>query len=160
MKDAKLEDGTRWASGQSQAPLLIVHKEAAYKALYDTRGPMQKFSGVSGVGVPPLHTLWKTHTLWKKRVQCPTPPCRVEDAVVGVAGSVRENIRLRRAFLVAATGAPSQGLVGSYIHTSPAPGLGRIAGLVALESDKPLAGEAAAAVQVRRRRRVGRGGGC
>ena len=61
---------------------------------------------------------------------------------------MRENIRLRRAFLLAAGAAPF-GLVGSYLHTSPAPGLGRIAGLVALEADKPLSGEAAAAVQVR-----------
>lgn len=67
--------------------------------------------------------------------------------MVGVAGSVRENIRLRRAFLVAATGA--HGVVGSYLHTSPAPGLGRIVGLVALDADAELSDEAAAAVQVR-----------
>lgn len=62
-----------------------------------------------------------------------------------MAGTVRENVRLRRGFRLAA--APG-GLVGCYLHQSVAPGLGRIAGLVALESSTPLAGDAAAAAQV------------
>ncbi|KAI7839700.1 hypothetical protein COHA_006507 [Chlorella ohadii] len=66
------------------------------------------------------------------------------DAVANVAGSVRENVRLRRGFRLAA--APG-GLIGCYLHQSVAPGLGRIAGLVALESSKPLAGDAAATAQ-------------
>lgn len=74
-------------------------------------------------------------------------PCRLGDAVANVAGSVRENVRLRRGFRLAA--APG-GLIGCYLHQSVAPGLGRIAGLVALESSKPLAGDAAATAQVGR----------
>lgn len=65
--------------------------------------------------------------------------------MVGVAGSVRENIRLRRGFRLAA--GPG-GVVGSYLHQSVAPGLGRIAGLVALEASPALAGEAAQQAQV------------
>ncbi|GAB4823613.1 hypothetical protein N2152v2_010659 [Parachlorella kessleri] len=71
---------------------------------------------------------------------------RLEDAVVGVAGSVRENIRLRRGFAVAVPEG-GRGLVGSYLHTAAAPGLGRIAGLVALQSGEELGAAAAAAVQ-------------
>ncbi len=74
-------------------------------------------------------------------------PCRLGDAVANVAGSVRENVRLRRGFRLAA--APG-GLIGCYLHQSVAPGLGRIAGLVALESSKPLAGDAAATARVGR----------
>ncbi len=64
---------------------------------------------------------------------CATHPHRtsstlhsVEDAVVGFAGTVRENIKLRRA--VALQGP----IIGTYIHTSPAPGVGRMAAAVAL----------------------------
>jgi hypothetical protein len=45
------------------------------------------------------------------------------------------------------------GVVGAYLHQAVAPGLGRIAGLVAVQSSTPLQGEAAAAAQV-----GGRGG--
>ncbi|XP_060960012.1 elongation factor Ts, mitochondrial isoform X3 [Cannabis sativa] len=41
-----------------------------------------------------------------------------------------ENIKLRRAFVISAS---SQGVVSTYLHTSPQPGLGRIAGVVSLE---------------------------
>ena len=54
--------------------------------------------------------------------------------MVGVAGSVRENVRLRRGFRLAAGTGGAGGVVGSYLHQSVAPGLGRIAGLVALEA--------------------------
>ncbi len=65
--------------------------------------------------------------------------------MVGVAGSVRENVKLRRGFRLEAPG----GVVGAYLHSSVAPGLGRIAGLVALQSSSgALAGEAAAQAQV------------
>lgn len=71
--------------------------------------------------------------------------CSLADAVVGVAGSVRENVKLRRGFRLEAPG----GVVGTYLHSSVAPGLGRIAGLVALQSSSgALAGEAAAQAQV------------
>lgn len=52
------------------------------------------------------------------------------DAVAEVAGSVRENIKLRRGFRVES----QAGLIASYVHTSPAPSLGRMAALVALET--------------------------
>jgi elongation factor Ts len=55
----------------------------------------------------------------------------VADAVVALAGSMRENIRLRRAFRLAARG--PAGVVGTYVHAAVGHGLGRIAGLVALE---------------------------
>ena len=87
--------------------------------------------------------MWTPHDT---ALRCAALPCRLEDAVVGVAGSVRENIRLRRGFLVAVPEG-GRGLVGSYLHTAAAPGLGRIAGLVALQSEKELGAEAAAAVQ-------------
>ncbi|KAL4434430.1 hypothetical protein ABPG75_000871 [Micractinium tetrahymenae] len=66
------------------------------------------------------------------------------DAVVGVAGSVRENVKLRRGFRLEAPG----GVIGTYLHGSVAPGLARIAGLVALQSGSgALAGDAAAQAQ-------------
>ncbi|PSC75347.1 elongation factor Ts [Micractinium conductrix] len=68
----------------------------------------------------------------------------VEEAVVGLAGSVRENVRLRRGFRLAAPG----GVVGAYVHSAVAPGLGRIAGLVSLQSSSgALAGAAAVGAQ-------------
>lgn len=66
----------------------------------------------------------------------------VGDAVAEVAGTVRENVQFRRAFLLETSGA-----LGTYLHTSPAPGLGRIGALVALEAadGSPLGADAAAA---------------
>lgn len=55
-------------------------------------------------------------------------------AVAHVAGSVRENIRLRRAFHVAASSS-DHGVLGSYVHATVAPGLGRIAGIVLLRHE-------------------------
>lgn len=54
---------------------------------------------------------------------------RAGDAAQQVAGLLRENIKLRRGHRLAC---PS-GVVGHYLHISPAPGLGRMAALVALE---------------------------
>ncbi|KAF5834737.1 elongation factor TS-domain-containing protein [Dunaliella salina] len=53
----------------------------------------------------------------------------VSEACAEVAGQVRENVRIRRAFRVKTT----TGLISSYIHQSLCPGLGRIASLVLLE---------------------------
>lgn len=62
--------------------------------------------------------------------------------MTGVAGTVRENIRLRRAFLLPL---PPGGVVGSYLHQSSGEGLGQMAGLVALASEAgALEGGAAA----------------
>eukprot|EP00898_Chlorokybus_atmophyticus_P004859 jgi/Chlat1/5374/Chrsp35S05216 len=53
----------------------------------------------------------------------------VRDAVAGVAATVGENVRLRRVFRLT----EPNGVVASYLHTSPQPGLGRMAGVVALQ---------------------------
>lgn len=53
----------------------------------------------------------------------------INEAVADVAGTMRENMQFRRAFLLHTTG-----VVGSYLHTSPSPGLGRIGAMVALEA--------------------------
>ncbi len=52
----------------------------------------------------------------------------LQEACAELAASMRENIRLRRGFLLT-----SPGVVGCYVHGAVAPGLGRIASLVALE---------------------------
>ncbi|GAU43895.1 hypothetical protein TSUD_399430 [Trifolium subterraneum] len=43
-----------------------------------------------------------------------------------------ENVRLRRGYVMPA---PSHGLVSTYLHTTPQPGLGHIAGILSLEVD-------------------------
>ncbi|EFJ37274.1 hypothetical protein SELMODRAFT_437874 [Selaginella moellendorffii] len=53
----------------------------------------------------------------------------VRDAVSEVAAITGENVRLRRAFYISS----QRGIVSSYLHMSPASGLSRLAGLVALE---------------------------
>ncbi|XP_022949489.1 elongation factor Ts, mitochondrial-like [Cucurbita moschata] len=52
------------------------------------------------------------------------------NAVTEVAGIMGENIKLRRGFLMSAS---SSGVISTYLHTSPQPGLGRIAGILSLE---------------------------
>ncbi|KAJ4849626.1 hypothetical protein Tsubulata_036766 [Turnera subulata] len=52
----------------------------------------------------------------------------VQNAITEVAAMMGENVRLRRGFLMS-----SPGILSTYLHTSPQPGLGRIAGLVSLE---------------------------
>lgn len=53
----------------------------------------------------------------------------LSDACAEVAAKVRENIRLRRGFLLSA---PPGGVVGGYVHQPAGPGLGRIVSAVAL----------------------------
>lgn len=56
----------------------------------------------------------------------------VSDAVTAVAATVRENVRLRRAYRVA----PGPGeLVGTYVHQEAAPGLGKLAAVVVLAAE-------------------------
>lgn len=55
----------------------------------------------------------------------------VQEAVIEVAAIMGENVRLRRGFVVSS---PS-GIVSSYLHASAHPGLARVVGLVALESE-------------------------
>lgn len=53
----------------------------------------------------------------------------VQDAIMEVAAIMGENVKLRRGFALSC----ANGVVSSYLHTSPQPGLGRIAGLLTLE---------------------------
>lgn len=77
--------------------------------------------------------------------QLPITLASLEDAVANVAGTVRENVRLRRAFFLPR---PTGGVVASYLHQGAGEGLGRIAALVVLAPRDPgaeLAGPAAEA---------------
>ncbi|KAM0887202.1 hypothetical protein ACQ4PT_029207 [Festuca glaucescens] len=56
----------------------------------------------------------------------------VHDAVTEVAAMVGENVKLRRGFMFSTAG---HGVVSSYLHNCPQPGLGRMAGLVTLEAE-------------------------
>lgn len=56
----------------------------------------------------------------------------VHNAITEVAAIMGENVKLRRGFVMPAS---SQGLISTYLHTSPQPGLGRIAGILSLEVD-------------------------
>ncbi|KAK3258459.1 hypothetical protein CYMTET_32494, partial [Cymbomonas tetramitiformis] len=61
----------------------------------------------------------------------------VEEAVLDLAGSIRENIKLRRAVCLPSHG----GLVGTYVHNAQGTGIGSIIGAVALgtKDGTPLA---------------------
>ncbi|EEF37773.1 elongation factor Ts, mitochondrial [Ricinus communis] len=54
----------------------------------------------------------------------------VQNAITEVAAMMGENVKLRRGFVMS-TSLP--GVLSTYLHTSPQPGLGRIAGLLSLE---------------------------
>src|SRR5262249_12100348 len=54
----------------------------------------------------------------------------VEEKISATVAKIGENMTLRRAKAVSVT----QGVIGSYVHTPAAPGLGKIGVLVALES--------------------------
>lgn len=54
----------------------------------------------------------------------------VQTAIAELAAIMGENVKLRRGF---AMSAPSQGSISTYLHTSPQPGLGRIAGILSFE---------------------------
>lgn len=56
----------------------------------------------------------------------------VQSAVTEVAAMVGENVKLRRGFMLSTT---AHGVVSSYMHTCPQPGMGRLAGLVTLETE-------------------------
>ena len=63
-----------------------------------------------------------------------------------MAGTVRENMKLRRAFYLPI---PQGGIAGSYIHQSAGEGLGKIAGAVVLApqtAGAELSGDAASSV--------------
>ncbi|KAM0939568.1 putative translation elongation factor EFTs/EF1B, UBA-like superfamily [Dioscorea sansibarensis] len=55
----------------------------------------------------------------------------VQSAITEVAAMVGENVKLRRGFALSTS---SHGVVSTYLHTCPKPGLGRIAGMLTLEA--------------------------
>ncbi|WIA16906.1 hypothetical protein OEZ85_013833 [Tetradesmus obliquus] len=59
----------------------------------------------------------------------------IEEGCALLAGQVRENIALRRGYLVSAG---PHGVVSSYVHMPVAPGAGRIAAVVALQAGAQL----------------------
>lgn len=56
----------------------------------------------------------------------------VQSAITEVAAMVGEHVKLRRGFALSTS---SHGVVCSYLHACPQPGLGRIAGLLTLEAE-------------------------
>lgn len=110
---------------------------------------------------------------------CKIVACRINAAIAELAGTVRENIRIRRAvrcvlpkdsIMILSSGHLCQsylvwlldelivvlrldapkGAVASYLHISPAAGLGRIGSLVAIEGkDGPLPSSSIPDVMVR-----------
>ncbi|KAI3938260.1 hypothetical protein MKW98_031208 [Papaver atlanticum] len=56
----------------------------------------------------------------------------VRSAITEVAAIMGENIKLRRGFAVSKS---THGVVYTYMHSSPQPGLGRISGILTLEAD-------------------------
>ncbi|KAJ9169890.1 hypothetical protein P3X46_018037 [Hevea brasiliensis] len=54
----------------------------------------------------------------------------VQNAITEIAAMMGENVRLRRSFVMSTS---SPAVLSIYLHTSPQPGLGRIAGLLSLE---------------------------
>nr|XP_023893590.1 elongation factor Ts, mitochondrial-like [Quercus suber]POE59585.1 elongation factor ts, mitochondrial [Quercus suber] len=54
----------------------------------------------------------------------------VHNAITEVAAMMGENVKLRRGFVMSTS---SNGVLSTYLHTSPQPGLGRIAGILTLE---------------------------
>ncbi|KAL8170653.1 hypothetical protein V2J09_022457, partial [Rumex salicifolius] len=60
----------------------------------------------------------------------------LQNAVAEVAAIMGENVKFRRGFTILRN---SPGFISTYLHTSPQPGLGRIAGLLSLEVKDPNA---------------------
>nr|GME13063.1 elongation factor Ts, mitochondrial [Ipomoea batatas] len=54
----------------------------------------------------------------------------VQNAITELAAMMGENVKLRRGFAIAH---PTQGVMSTYLHTSPQQGIGRIAGILSLE---------------------------
>ncbi|KAK6151528.1 hypothetical protein DH2020_014163 [Rehmannia glutinosa] len=60
----------------------------------------------------------------------------VENAITEVAAMMGENVKLGGGFTISA---PSHSVLSTYLHTSPQPGIGRIAGLLSLEVEDEVA---------------------
>ncbi|KAL5152747.1 Elongation factor Ts, mitochondrial [Glycine soja] len=56
----------------------------------------------------------------------------VHNAITELAAMMGENVRLRRGYVIPAS---PNGFISTYLHTSPQPGLGRIAGILSLQVD-------------------------
>ncbi|MFS8004874.1 putative translation elongation factor EFTs/EF1B, UBA-like superfamily [Helianthus anomalus] len=56
----------------------------------------------------------------------------VQNAITEVAAMMGENVKLRRGFAMPMS---NHGVISTYLHTCPHPGLGRIAGILTLEVD-------------------------
>ncbi|OMO78824.1 Translation elongation factor EFTs/EF1B [Corchorus olitorius] len=59
----------------------------------------------------------------------------VQNAVTEVAAMMGENVKLTRGFVMSPS---SSGVVSSYLHRSPKPGLGRMAGILSLEVENGI----------------------
>ncbi|KAK6259633.1 hypothetical protein SCA6_014107 [Theobroma cacao] len=59
----------------------------------------------------------------------------VQNAVTEVAAMMGENVKLRRGFVMSSF---PNGVVSAYLHRSPQPGLGRIAGILSLEVENGI----------------------
>ncbi|KAJ4717361.1 Elongation factor Ts, mitochondrial [Melia azedarach] len=88
----------------------------------------QQASGVCPVG--PEHLEGLQLNLEHPKVSGATT---VQNAITEVAAMMGENVKLRRGFVMTTS---SPGVVSTYLHTSPQPGLGRIAGLLSLEVEE------------------------
>ncbi|CAI0552200.1 unnamed protein product [Linum tenue] len=96
----------------------------AKQALLVKNGSQQP-SGVLSVGPESLEEL-------KLNLEHPkiSGETTVHNAITEVAAMMGENVKLRRGFVMS-----SPGVLSTYLHTSPQPGLGRIAGLLSLEPE-------------------------
>nr|KYP42238.1 Elongation factor Ts [Cajanus cajan] len=56
----------------------------------------------------------------------------IHNAITEVAAMMGENVRLRRGYVMPTS---PHGFISTYLHTSPQPGLGRIAGILSLQVD-------------------------
>ncbi|XP_065873815.1 elongation factor Ts, mitochondrial [Euphorbia lathyris] len=89
-----------------------------------TENTSKQGSGVHPVGLECLEDL-------KLNLEHPkiSGETTVQDAITQVAAIMGENVRLRRGFVMST----ASGVLSTYLHTSPQPGLGRFAGLISLE---------------------------
>ncbi|CAL1392976.1 unnamed protein product [Linum trigynum] len=96
----------------------------AKQALLVENGSQQS-SGVLSVGPESLEEL-------KLNLEHPkiSGETTVHNAITEVAAMMGENVKLRRGFVMS-----TSGVLSTYLHTSPQPGLGRIAGLLSLETE-------------------------
>ncbi|EXC20561.1 Elongation factor Ts [Morus notabilis] len=87
--------------------------------------PSQPSSEVLPVG--PEHLEELTLNLEHQKLSGETT---IQNAITELAAIMGENVKLRRGFVISAS---PNGVLSTYLHTSPQPGLGRIAGVLSLE---------------------------